>query len=223
MDLLECAFWISATFVSYGTIGYPLLMWVLARLAPHPIRTGSALPSVTCVLAARDESSVIGTKLGNLLSLDYPPERLDIVVVSDGSVDRTVPAVRDWIDRAPGRIRLVEVPVPQGKAHALNLGVAQARGDIVLFADARQRVDRRALRALAQNFADPRVGAVSGELVLEEQTPADPRRALASYWQFEKFLRRAESRSGTVVGCTGAIYAIRRASELKGSKNRAVK
>jgi cellulose synthase/poly-beta-1,6-N-acetylglucosamine synthase-like glycosyltransferase len=108
-------------------------------------------------------------------------------------------------------VTLLRVPTPRGKAFALNVGVAVARGETILFADARQLFDCGAIRALVRNFADPKVGAVSGTLLLNEAGREDLGKGLALYWPFEKFLRKVESRSGSTIGCTGAIYAVRRA------------
>jgi len=211
MSPLEWAFWVAATLIGYGTVGYPALIWLLARLAPRPVRKEDITPTVTCVIAARNESSTIGAKLENLLSLDYPPDRFDVVVVSDGSTDETCAIVEERAHRAPNRVTLLRVPTPRGKAFALNVGVAVARGEIILFADARQLFDCGAIRALARNFADLKVGAVSGTLLLNEAGREDLGKGLALYWPFEKFLRKVESRSGSTIGCTGAIYAVRRA------------
>jgi cellulose synthase/poly-beta-1,6-N-acetylglucosamine synthase-like glycosyltransferase len=192
-------------------VGYPAWIWLLGRLRHDPVQARDITPTVTCVLAARNEARAISAKLANLLSLDYPPEFFDIVVVSDGSSDLTAPIVEEWARRLPGRVTLIALPVPRGKACALNAGLAAARGEIILFADARQRFETGALRALVRSFADPRVGAVSGALVLEEAAPTEVGAGLGFYWRLEKFLRREEARSGSTIGCTGAIYAARRA------------
>lgn len=247
--MFEYLFWLSASLVVYGTIGYPALIWLLGRVAPKPVRKRDILPTVTCVIAARNEERTIGAKINNLLSLDYPSDRLDIIIVSDGSTDQTCVVVEQWIDKsnsdAPsfakpshvpplvkggaggfesvhdagvtqdydhsGRIKLLNIPTNRGKAYALNIGVAAAQGEIILFADARQRFDAQAVRLLVRNFADAEVGAVSGELVLREETIGEGANAGGGlFWRFEKWVRNSESRSGSTIGCTGAIYAARR-------------
>jgi cellulose synthase/poly-beta-1,6-N-acetylglucosamine synthase-like glycosyltransferase len=152
-------------------------------------------------MAVRNGEPEVGTKLENLRDLDYPAEKLQIIVVSDGSTDRTVEVVRGFSGRP---VELVAIEVPSGKPTALNEGMARARGDVVVFCDNRQRIERHALRALAARFADPEVGAVSGELMIEGG------RGPGLYWRYEKLIRSAEGALDSVPGATGALYAIRR-------------
>jgi cellulose synthase/poly-beta-1,6-N-acetylglucosamine synthase-like glycosyltransferase len=202
MWLLPTAiFWGSAALVGYTYAGYPLLIHALARLRPRPFGTAPITPRVSIVLAARDEQARIGAKLENLLALDYPPDRLQIIVVSDGSQDGTDEIVRGFAGRGVELLRLAE---PAGKPAALNAGVARASGEIVLFVDARQRVDEGALRAVVAPFADPQVGGAIGELMMEGATGP------GVYWRYEKLIRAAESRFDSVVTATGAFFAIRR-------------
>ncbi|MEM9488925.1 MAG: glycosyltransferase family 2 protein [Myxococcota bacterium] len=202
-------YWSSAAVVAYTYAGYPLLVYGLSRLRGKATRAGlpapGQLPAVSVVMAAHNEQARIGDKLDNLLDLDYPAERLDIIVVSDGSSDRTDAIVADYAERHPGRITLERVATPSGKPTALNRGVARARGELILFCDVRQTVDRAALRALVEQFSDSDVGAASGELHMPSG------RGPGVYWKYEKFIRAAESRLDSLVGATGALYAIRRA------------
>jgi cellulose synthase/poly-beta-1,6-N-acetylglucosamine synthase-like glycosyltransferase len=219
---MRWVFWISAFVVAYVYVGYPLLLAAWAPLArrrraragrrrPSP-RPTPAIPTVSIVLAVRDEASALPGRLENLLSLDYPTDRREVIVVSDGSTDATVAVLEGYGDR----VRTISLP-RVGKAAALNEGVLAASHDLVLFADARQRFAPDALRRLVARFGDPEVGAVSGELVLDaERTPstaaASPvAEGVGVYWRYEKWIRRSESEVGSVVGATGAIYAIRRA------------
>lgn len=210
MSVMEYLFWLSASLVVYGTMGYPVVIWLLGRLAPKPVRKRDICPTVTCVIAARNEERTIGAKLENLLTQDYPSDRLDIIVVSDGSMDDTAVIVEKWVQKVPTRVMLLSISTHCGKAYALNMGVAAAKGEIILFADARQRFDPQAVRMLVKNFADSEVGAVSGELMLGETAGRGANAGGGLYWRYEKFLRKAESRSGSMIGCTGAIYAVRR-------------
>src|SRR5207244_13538275 len=156
-----------------------------------------------------NEADCIAARIQNLLDLDYPRDRVAIMIGSDGSTD-------DTVERA-SRYQNLGVQVRafrnrRGKPAVINALAPLVRSDIVVFADARQRFDRRALRALVANFADPAVGAVSGELVIgEPATDAVVGKGVGFYWRYEKFIRRSESRAGSTVGATGAIYAIRRA------------
>jgi cellulose synthase/poly-beta-1,6-N-acetylglucosamine synthase-like glycosyltransferase len=161
---------------------------------------------VSVVIAVHNEGDCIEAKLASCLALDYPKDRLEVVVASDGSDDRTDAVVLGF---APRGVRLVRLP-RGGKAAALNAGVAEARGEIVVLTDARYELEPGALRALVASFADPRVGAASGELHL--RLPDDPQggEGLDLYWRYEKSIRRAESAFDSTVGVTGALWALRR-------------
>ncbi len=208
MGILTTVFWGSATWVVYTYVGYPCLVWGLAKCCPRSSSFGAADPSgsvdeppVSIVMAVRNGESEIRAKLENLLSMDYPKDKLQIIVVSDGSTDGTVEAVRSMTERG---VELVEMAEASGKPTALNYGVSRAHGSIVLFCDVRQRIEPQALRALVRHFADPKVGAVSGELMIEGDAGA------GAYWKYEKLIRSAEGTLDSVPGATGALYAIRR-------------
>lgn len=207
MTTLEFTFWAALGLLGYVYAGYPVLVWMLSRVRPRPIRSAPATPTITVVIAAHNEERCIAAKIENCLGLDYPSDRLNVIVVSDGSVDRTPALVAECESRLPDRVRLIALSRRQGKASALNIGVAHASGELVLFADARQRLDGNVARAMALNFADPEVGAVSGELIL---TTDGQENGVGLYWWYEKALRQAESRWGSSMGYTGAVAAIRR-------------
>ncbi|MGE5358599.1 MAG: glycosyltransferase family 2 protein, partial [Bacteroidales bacterium] len=208
----EWVFWSAVATILYVYVAYPLLLAVAATVRPRPVRKAAPdaeLPPISIVIAARNEGRRLAGRLDNLLALDYPAPR-QIVVVADGSSDDTAAAVR----RFGPAVELVVQP-PLGKAAALNAGVARARHDIVVFADARQRFAPDTLRHLARNFADPSVGAVSGELVLDCESAdgsavSSVGDGVGLYWQYEKWLRRRESRVNSTLGTTGAVYAMRR-------------
>ena len=210
--LTEALFWVAVGGLVYTFAGYPALVCALARIAPRPVRREPVTPSVTVLVAAHNEADVIGGRIENCLALDYPADRLEIVVASDGSTDATVEAARRYERRARGApvVRVIAYPWRRGKPSVLNDAVPQCRGEIVVLADARQRYDADAVRRLAENFADPRVGAASGELVLDNATGAAVGDGVGAYWRYEKLIRRAESARHSTVGATGAIYAIRR-------------
>ena len=169
-------------------------------------------------MVVRNEEALIARKLENLLTLDYPQEKLDIVVVSDGSSDHTPAVLADYSrDSGPGtRVQIMMKPVSQGKAAGLNDAIQLATGDVLLFTDARQHIEPGALRLLIENFADPEVGAASGELVLGDPAVGETGKGMGLYWRIEKKIRELESASGSVAGATGAIYCARR-SLLKAS------
>lgn len=199
-------FWICAALLAHIFVGYPLWIWLQARLFPRPIRKRSITPKVTVIVAAYDGAAYIQSKLTNLGNLGYPRDRMDIIVACDGCHDDTAQLARAFGD---ARVKVLEFDTRRGKAACLNSAVAQARGDVLLMTDVRQKLSPTALRDLVENLADPHVGAVGGELVL-----SDPNTGFAqsvdAYWRYEKLIRHAESRSGSTIGVSGALYAIRR-------------
>jgi cellulose synthase/poly-beta-1,6-N-acetylglucosamine synthase-like glycosyltransferase len=202
-------FWASAAVVLYVYIGYPVLLLVWSRLRPKPVHLHAGEPPVSVIIAVRDEAEALERKIANLRSLDYPASHLQIVVVSDGRHPSTAGVLRRH-----GRLVDAIFVSRGGKAQALNAGVEAARHDILVFADVRQRFDRQALHGLVAPLADPTVGGVSGELMLDAETgggSTDIGEGLGGYWRYEKWLRRQESAIGSTMGATGAIYALRRA------------
>jgi cellulose synthase/poly-beta-1,6-N-acetylglucosamine synthase-like glycosyltransferase len=163
-------------------------------------------------MVVRNEEAVIARKLENLLTLDYPQAKLDLVVISDGSRDRTPAILADYArdSRVRTRLRTLIKPTSEGKAAGLNDAIKLATGDVLLFTDARQQIESNALRLLIENFADPDVGAASGELMLGDTTSGETGQGMGLYWRIEKKIRELESASGSVVGATGAIYCARR-------------
>jgi cellulose synthase/poly-beta-1,6-N-acetylglucosamine synthase-like glycosyltransferase len=163
---MRLLFWVSALVIGYVYAGYPLLLVVWATLRTRPIRAGrdagAGLPRLSIVIAARNEAARLPARIDNLFALDYPADRRQIIFVSDGSTDNT----RDVLARYGESIACVEVPA-SGKAAALNAGIARATGEILIFADARQMFAPDALRALVAPFADPAIGGVTGELLLD--------------------------------------------------------
>ena len=216
---MEWVFWISVVLIAYVYAGYPALMAVWARVAGRPAgishgkgRGASAeLPGVSVIIAARNEGRRLPARIANLLACDYPSDRLQIIVASDGSIDDTVDALSPYRDR----IEVLALP-PRGKANALNAAVMRATQPILVFADARQRFAPDAIRRLVSHFSDPQIGAVSGELVLDCEEPLATASSstigdgVGAYWKYEKWLRRHEAIVGSTVGVTGAIYAMRR-------------
>jgi cellulose synthase/poly-beta-1,6-N-acetylglucosamine synthase-like glycosyltransferase len=201
-------FYLAALVILYVYVGYPAILAVWVKLAPRRVRSAAITPSVSIMVAARNEGATLEARIANLLSLDYPRELVQVVVASDGSTDST-DAV---LDRYADRVDVVRVPAG-GKARALNAAVALARHDILVFADARQSFAPDALRALVAPFADPAIGCVSGELVLDCEVDGQSSAmgdGVGFYWKYEKWLRRHESTVASMLGVTGAIYALRR-------------
>lgn len=210
--MLEVLFWTATGALIYTFAGYPALVWLLARLRPRPVARAPIEPTVTVLVVAHNEARAITSRIENCLALDYPFDRLEIVVASDGSTDETVPLAERYQPPAPGRpvVRVLDYRRWRGKPSVLNDTVPGCRGEIVVLADARQHYEADAVRRLVENFADPRVGAVSGELCLRNDAGVAVGEGVGAYWRYEKLIRRAESALDSTVGTTGAIYAIRR-------------
>ena len=204
---MKWAFWIAVAVVAYSYAGYALWLWLRKQWAPRPVRRGEIELQVSAVMVVRNEEGILADKLKNLLTLDYPPEKLKVVVVSDGSKDRTEQILKEWNDP---RVQAVIKSESEGKAAGLNDGLKLADGEIVLFTDARQRIEPAALRRMMENFADPAVGCVSGELMLGDSQNGETGKGMGLYWRIEKVIRELESASGSVAGATGAIYCARR-------------
>lgn len=205
--MLELVFWFLLALVGYVYVGYPLLLLILARIGGRQSNPeGGAHPSVTLLISAFNEEDCIGEKLDNSLNLDYPRERLEIVVISDASDDRTDTIVHEYEDRG---VKLLRMQERGGKTLGLNAGVEGARGEIVVFSDANAMYRHDAVKALVAPFANPDVGAVIGESTYVEPD-SDSGRSESLYWRYETAIKRYESALGSVVGGDGAIYAVRK-------------
>jgi glycosyltransferase involved in cell wall biosynthesis len=209
---LEIIFWTSLGLIAWTHFGYPLFMGLLARLRPRPVAKAEIEPSVVLIVAAHDEEDVIGRRLENLLALDYPAEKLEIVVASDGSTDRTDEIVSEIAAREP-RIQLLACE-RGGKTPAQNRAVRETKSELLAFTDANTEWAPDALRKLAQNFADEDVAYVSGELRL---TASDGSNREGLYWRYELWLRSNESKTCSITAGNGAIYAVRRSDYLEGA------
>jgi cellulose synthase/poly-beta-1,6-N-acetylglucosamine synthase-like glycosyltransferase len=190
--------------VAYTYAGYPLLVALWARLAPRRVRENADFePTVSVMLAVHDGAAYLEQKLASLRELDYPQEKIEILICSDGSKDETAAIARRAAVNDP-RVKVFECPTRLGKPAALNRLRSHATGEILLMTDVRQRLAPGALRALLRPLADPEVGCVSGSLVLEGGG------GVSLYWRYESFIRGCEACVGGMVGVSGSLYAIRR-------------
>src|SRR5262245_28827880 len=160
--VLSCLFWAAVAVIGYTYLGYPAWLWVRSRYRPRPVWSAQFLPSISIILVVHDEEPVLEGKLKNLMELDYPPDRTEILVVSDGSTDGTN-SVLSQFARLP-RVRVILKPRQRGKAAGLNDAIEATTGEIVVFMDARQKIETGAVRLLLENFSDPYVGCASGQL-----------------------------------------------------------
>jgi cellulose synthase/poly-beta-1,6-N-acetylglucosamine synthase-like glycosyltransferase len=206
MNAFAFAFLACAALVAYPYFLYPLLLGLWARLRPRPLRASAPLAGpVSIIVAAYNEEANVDRRLGEMVAL---LERTgidgEVLFVSDGSTDDTVTAARGHAKRY---VRVLALPERRGKSAALAAGAAEAAGAVLVFADMRQSWAPDALELMLENFADPDVGAVSGDLVVVAEGPLA---GVGLYWKFEKWLRRQESAVWGQVGVTGAICAVRR-------------
>ena len=204
--------WSSLAFLLYVHFGYPLLLDLWRRVAGRPVKKGFWEPTVSILIAVHNERHTIEAKLLNCLQLDYPDDKLQIVVALDAPTDGTdaIVAGFDCGVLSSEMVSVVKLDQHKGKAGALNHAVVAARGEILVFADARQSFDHSALRELVANFHDPQVGCASGELILLDDDGREASDGMGIYWRYEKWMRAQESEIHSMLGATGAIYAIRR-------------
>ena len=204
---MKIIFWLSIAGILYAYAGYPIAMWILARLRPRPWKVESISPSVSVVLAVHNGVAMLQSKIQHLLDLDYPNIK-EIIIVSDGSIDGTAELLAR--QQQPG-LKTIILPEHGGKAVALNAGVAKATADVILFVDIRPEIAPGAIQKLVSNFADPTVGCVAGELVLRHDSHDATSGAVGGiYWRYEQWIRKCEAAFDSPVGVYGGFYAIRR-------------
>ncbi len=207
-NIFEFVFWASAGLLVYVYFGYPILLTLLASSSKNVEFADFPFPSVTLLVSAFNEGEVIAAKLENALVLDYPRDRLEIIVISDSSDDGTDEIVQQY---SPSGVRLVRQQPRMGKSVGLNLGVLQANGQILVFSDANAMYQSDAVRRLVRHFSNPKVGYVVGNArYYEKGAESSSAQSEGLYWKLETYLKKKESKFGSVVGGDGAIYAIRR-------------
>jgi cellulose synthase/poly-beta-1,6-N-acetylglucosamine synthase-like glycosyltransferase len=206
--MMKWVFWVSVAMVVYTYVGYPVCLYLRTRWRPRPVQKAPITPFVSIIVAVHNEAHTLARKLQNLFELDYPANCYEVVVVSDGSTDGTNEMLASCSDP---RLRLKLAAQREGKAAALNRGVELAQGEIIVFTDARQLLERDAVRKITSSFADPAVGCVSGELLLGQPGAAADLSGEKLKWGIENKIRLWEGMSGSVIGALGAFYAARRA------------
>ncbi len=204
--MLREIFALSVGGIVFAYAGYPLLLSAVARWRARPVRRAATSEPATIVIVAHNEAERIGAKIDNCLAQDYAG-KLRVVVASDGSDDATNDIVRRFADR---NVYLFAFPERRGKAACLNDVLEACLDDFVVFCDVRQRLESNAVSALMANFADAEVGAVSGELAFENGSVGGFGEGVDAYWRYEKWIRRNEASIDSVVGVSGALYAMRR-------------
>lgn len=207
MIVLVALFWFSLALILYTYVLFPALIYVRARVFPRLYHKAGIQPSVSLVLAVHNEEDDLPAKLVNICEMDYPPEKFEAVIASDGSTDRTNEILQQ---SQAGNIKLLLLP-RTGKARALNAAVEHSQGEILVFSDANSIYAPDAIQKLVAPFADPSIGGVAGnQRYLSEKSANLSQAGEKKYWNFDRVLKSLESRSGNVISATGAIYAIRR-------------
>jgi cellulose synthase/poly-beta-1,6-N-acetylglucosamine synthase-like glycosyltransferase len=202
--------WLSLGALVYVYLGYPLLLAAIGLFSRRPKAALGYFPKISVLIAAYNEEAGIRKKIEDTLALDYPPDKIDILVLSDCSSDRTDEIVRGVADP---RVQLLRAPVRKGKTNVQNLGADVAKGEILIFSDATTIYHPLALQYLACNYVDPKVGAVSGRYQyfdVEGKSPTGL--GMIAFWNYENFIKMMQSRISTISGCCGCIYSVRRAA-----------
>jgi cellulose synthase/poly-beta-1,6-N-acetylglucosamine synthase-like glycosyltransferase len=207
---VEGVFWVCLALLAYIYAGYLVGAWLLGQVLRRSVNKLDVSPSITVVISAFNEELEIQQTVINKLSQDYPPDRVEVIVVSDGSTDRTDDIVRGLAGFAEGRVRLLRQEPRKGKTEALNMALRQTSSDIVVFADANSNYAPNVLRLLVRSFADPSVGYVTGRMVYTNPSKPGISDGSRGYMSYENILRSLETRLGSVVGVDGGIDAIRR-------------
>lgn len=210
LDIIaQIAFWSSLTALAYAYAGYPLLVWLLSLVRPRPVARAAFEPAVTVLITAYNEEAALAEKLENTLRIDYPADKLQILVASDGSTDRTDEIAASFADRGVGLYRQ-EGRV--GKTHTQNEAVGRSTGEIILFSDATTHYRENVLREILPNFADRSVGCVAGKLVYVDDSDSNVGKGARKYWSYETFLKESESRACSLIGASGCLYAVRKSA-----------
>ncbi len=206
-DFLVIVFWVSVGAIVYSYAGFSLVLLGWGKIRNRRVHKEPVTPSMSLIIAAYNEAEGIAQKIENSLTLDYPPELLEIIIASDGSTDRTDEIVQSYAERGVKLLCFSR----RGKIFALRDAVALAAGEILVFSDANTEYHPLALRRLAENFADPEVGGVCGNQKHKKHKTSDNASAGEGlYWRYDKWLKQSETQTGSIVSADGAIYAIRK-------------
>jgi cellulose synthase/poly-beta-1,6-N-acetylglucosamine synthase-like glycosyltransferase len=198
--------------VAYAYIGYPILLGILNSFLGRPVIKADIEPRVSIIIAAYNEEKDIAQKIENALALDYPSQKLEIIVASDCSTDRTDEIARGFQDRG---IVVYRSQQRLGKTAAQNRAISVSTGQIIVFSDATTVYDSSSIRKLVQAFADTSVGCVAGTLVYTNESGSSTGKGCRSYWSYENVLKRNESRLSSLIGVSGCMYAVRRSSYMQ--------
>lgn len=205
----QIVFWTCVALLGYVYVGYPVLVYIASVFFPRPVKKGEIEPTVTVLITAFNEEDAIREKLENTLLIQYPKNKLEILVASDGSTDRTDEIVKEFADRG---VKLFRKEGRVGKTATQNAAVEVATGEIILFSDATTAYRTDVFDSLLPNFADESVGCVAGRLVYVDEMSSNVGKGAQSYWGYETFIKIAESQTCSLIGASGCLYAVRKSA-----------
>lgn len=207
--LVNILFVVSLLVLFYTYAGYPLLVYFVSRISPKRVSAGTHEPPVTIVITAYNEESSIAEKLENTFGIDYPVDKLEILVASDGSTDRTDEIVGEFQERG---VRLFRQEGRKGKTYTQNKAVEHANGEIILFSDATSQYAKDVLKKLIPNFSDDSIGCAAGRLIYTDPSGTDVGKGAKRYWSYETFIKQSESNASSLIGASGCMYAVRKSA-----------
>ncbi len=207
--IAQIIFWSSLAAIFYVYVGYPILVYLVGVIAPKKIKRGAFEPKVTILITAYNEEKAIRRKLENTFAIDYGREKLEILVASDGSTDKTDEIVKEFASKG---VRLFRQEGRAGKTITQNNAVEEVTGEIILFSDATTDYKPDVLQAILPNFADETVGCVAGKLVYVDDSASNVGKGAKSYWNYETFLKQSESNACSLIGASGCLYAVRKSA-----------
>jgi len=200
-------FWLMVILIFYTYLGYPLFILLISLFVNRKVARGNIEPRVTFLITSYNEEKSIREKIENTLSLDYPKEKIEVLVVSDGSSDNTDNIVREFQNRG---VRLFRVEGRVGKTEAQNQAVKTAAGEIIIFSDSTTKYDKSAIRNIIRNYADPTVGAVSGRYRYFDVERTQTGTGAIAFWDYENFIKMLQTQISTITGCCGCIYSVKK-------------
>ncbi|HQU81977.1 MAG TPA: glycosyltransferase family 2 protein [Pyrinomonadaceae bacterium] len=207
--IAETVFILSLAILFYTYVGYPLFVYLVSVLFPKKVNSNEIFPTVTILITAYNEENAIAQKLENTLEIDYPKDKLEILVASDGSTDKTDEIVKSFAEKS---VKLFRQEGRVGKTITQNNAVEQSAGEIILFSDATTNYQKSVLREMLPNFADEKVGCVAGKLIYVDDSKSNVGKGAQSYWNYETFLKQSESNACSLIGASGCLYAVRKSA-----------
>lgn len=206
---LEIIFGVGIAALFYVYLGYPLLVWLVGFIRPLSVKKSAIEPTVTILITAYNEEKILRQKIENTFALDYPKDKLEILVASDGSTDATDKIAREF---AASGVKLFRQEGRKGKTYTQNKAVEQCAGEIIVFSDATTVYEKNILRELLPNFADESIGCAAGKLIYVDDTKSDVGNGAKKYWSYETFLKEKESLACSLIGASGCLYAVRKSA-----------